>query len=243
MNCNVKTGHSLGAAVASLIALEWATHVQNGSSIKATSCLFVTSQKSGLPPGRPIHCYGYGSPGIVDLATSQSATGLSTVLLNSDDIVPSLSVGLVRDLKLAAAHLLDPAHKGLCERIVARTVGWGSTSAKTTTVEGGGGEGEIASIERSEEDFLLTTLQQLRTKMNHERLYVCGDVYWMQATETGKVWDLTSIYNIHLLSCHELGAATNYRESKHLSLPRCSRYFYRASVFRAYDDAPYPLLI
>ncbi|OAD08494.1 hypothetical protein MUCCIDRAFT_154931 [Mucor lusitanicus CBS 277.49] len=124
----VLCGHSLGAGVASLLSVLWSEEklhflsrrmmsnqehdAADGSklprkfldsfaaaSIKKVSCLFVTSELSGLPAGRPIHCYTYGSPCVMSLELSQYCTGLVTSVVHGNDIVSGLSLGLLKDFK------------------------------------------------------------------------------------------------------------------------------------------------
>ncbi|KAJ3017304.1 UNVERIFIED_CONTAM: hypothetical protein HDU68_011760, partial [Siphonaria sp. JEL0065] len=131
----VVVGHSLGGGVATLLAREWSV-----SSPLGHPTMFVTCEtKSGLPGNRPIHVYSFGTPCIVDFELSTTLKGLVTTVIHGDDMIPTMSVGLVRDLKTVAFHLLDPVNKGLSERIIATTLG----------VQASGGK----KISQEEEDF------------------------------------------------------------------------------------------
>ncbi|KAI9325284.1 hypothetical protein DFJ73DRAFT_802015 [Zopfochytrium polystomum] len=223
----VLTGHSLGASMATLVACEWSTPsapspghptTPSTSSTSTTPTPFVTSAASGLPPGRPIHSYCYGPPCTASLGVSLATKGLVSNLVNGDDIVSNLSVGLLRDLKQVTVHLLEPESRGLAERIVARTVGWGagagssrSKERKAVTDGSEGGKeavGVVAVAERNEggvkqqeekreaeeteekeeeaeeDEFFSSALARVSAAMTNERLYPCGDVFWMRSSET-----------------------------------------------------------
>ncbi|ORY53772.1 alpha/beta-hydrolase [Rhizoclosmatium globosum] len=169
----VITGHSLGGGVAALLALRWACRTTelgiNPNSPYYPPTPFVTSGRGGFPRGRPIHCYSYGSPCVVSLEFSAFAKGLVSTLVNGDDIVPTLSVGLVRDMKAVTMSLLDSKNRGLSEKIIWKTLGF----------HGGSSASSVA-----EEDYFWNVLTQLKGGMTNERLYVAGNAYWMVSSET-----------------------------------------------------------
>lgn len=145
----VLCGHSLGAGVASLLSVLWSEeklhflsrrmmsnqdHDSDGSklprkfldsfaaaSIKKVSCPFVTSELSGLPAGRPIHCYTYGSPCVMSLELSQYCAGLVTSVVHGNDIVSGLSLGLLKDFKNIAVSLHEDSH--VTDEILSRVIG------------------------------------------------------------------------------------------------------------------------
>ncbi len=90
---------------------------------------FVTSFSSGLPPGRPLHAYTYGEsdvllsfslltscqlgvPCVASLDLALYSHGLITAVVHNLDIVPSLSLGTMRDLKNVAASLWEEPKYG-----------------------------------------------------------------------------------------------------------------------------------
>ncbi|GAN10006.1 hypothetical protein MAM1_0312c09540 [Mucor ambiguus] len=91
------------------------------ASIKKVSCPFVTSELSGLPAGRPIHCYTYGSPCVMSLELSQYCTGLVTSVVHGNDIVSGLSLGLLKDFKNIAVSLHEDSH--VTDEILSRVIG------------------------------------------------------------------------------------------------------------------------
>lgn len=94
-----------------LLAILWACSTED--YIAVTSCLypprtsFVTSPVSPLPPGRPIHAYAYGPPATVCIPLSRITRDLITSVVHNWDVVPSLSVGMLRDLRKIAVALKD----------------------------------------------------------------------------------------------------------------------------------------
>ncbi|KAJ3328706.1 hypothetical protein HDU76_009453, partial [Blyttiomyces sp. JEL0837] len=197
----ILTGHSLGSAVASLVAMEWSVPAPKPTSTPPRRTRyptsFVTSEQSGLPPNRPIHCYAYGAPCVADINLSESAKGLVSSVVNGDDIVSTLSLGLVRDLKHVTMHMLDPVNKGLSERIIGRSLGMGiGVSGLTGFVSGpsgkkagdetkvGDGSGDGGDGEISEEEFFWDVMTRLRTSMKNQRLYPLGVAYWINLAST-----------------------------------------------------------
>jgi hypothetical protein len=89
----VLTGHSLGAGVAALVSILIASPDDSGA--------FVTAHEA-LPPGRPVHCYAFGSPAIVCEPLRIATRGLVTTVVNGNDVVPSLSIGVIRDFHSVA---------------------------------------------------------------------------------------------------------------------------------------------
>ncbi|KAJ3119811.1 hypothetical protein HK100_000148 [Physocladia obscura] len=163
----VLVGHSLGGAVATLLASEWS--VQNFKTGAPTP--WCTNNSSGLPPNRPIHCFVYGGPCVIDYTLSVQLKGLVTTVIHNTDMIPTMSVGLVRDLKTVTFHLLDPVNKGLSERIIARTLGLQAAGRKPSP---------------EEEDFFFGIISELRMSMGNERLYPGGTVYWVSNTKVSE---------------------------------------------------------
>lgn len=112
----VLCGHSLGAGVASLLCVLWSKQMMSGKQP-----FFVTSSQSGLPPGRTIHCYAYGPPGVMSLDLSHYCEGLVTSVVHGYDIVSSLSLGLLKDFKNIATSL--HAESNAADEIISRVVG------------------------------------------------------------------------------------------------------------------------
>ncbi|BGP22429.1 hypothetical protein JCM10295v2_001308 [Rhodotorula toruloides] len=128
-------GHSLGGGVASLLSLLWSNrsstfahharsieeHTGHGVAHPPISTPFVTSFSSGLPPGRPISCYTYGVPCVASPDLVAYCRGLVTSTIHNYDIVPTLSLGVLRDFRSMAMGFY--AEQGVCEEIVGRVIG------------------------------------------------------------------------------------------------------------------------
>lgn len=124
----VVCGHSLGGGVAAAFAIICATpspafHQANNKlaapiSHPEITTPFVTAFSSGLPPGRPIHAYAYGPPALASPDLARYAQGLITSVVLNKDIVPCLSLGVLRDLKNIALTLREEDH--VAEEVVGR---------------------------------------------------------------------------------------------------------------------------
>ncbi|KAL1881554.1 hypothetical protein Plec18167_003151 [Paecilomyces lecythidis] len=107
-------GHSLGGGVASLLAtlISEPNTDSNGpsfvtaSSLSAARPLLLTADHReqaqahmaySLPAGRPIHVYAYGPPAVMSPFLRRATRGLITTVVNGQDVVPSLSLGILHD--------------------------------------------------------------------------------------------------------------------------------------------------
>lgn len=88
------TGHSLGAGVASLLAIMWASP-ETGR----------TTRRSGLPPGRRTHAYSFAVPCVMGAKLARRAAPLVTSYCYSYDLVCRLSLGAILDIRNACAWL------------------------------------------------------------------------------------------------------------------------------------------
>lgn len=83
---------------------------------------FVTSFASGLPAGRPISCFAYGPPCVASVDLQRYCRGLVTSTVANNDIVPTLSLGTLRDLKTMAMNLHEEGN-GTTQEVIGRVVG------------------------------------------------------------------------------------------------------------------------
>ncbi|KWU45680.1 alpha/beta-hydrolase [Rhodotorula sp. JG-1b] len=167
----VLCGHSLGGGVASLLSILWSMpstafrqHVNGLGGTKRAlddfppiSTPFVTSLASGLPPGRPISCYTYGVPCVASPDLVAYCRGLVISTVHNYDIVPTLSLGVLRDFKSMAVGFY--AEQGLCEEIVGRTHYHKLDSA----------------TDPADDNWLWSLRTTIRASSDNEKLYPPGD--------------------------------------------------------------------
>ncbi|KAL4924033.1 lipase family protein [Aspergillus undulatus] len=108
----VLCGHSLGGGVASILATMISEPANDASQVSFTTAsrpgrqLLLPSAKSYvdsesacyLPSGRPIHVYAYGPPGAMSPHLRRATRGLITTIVNGQDLVPCLSLGILHDM-------------------------------------------------------------------------------------------------------------------------------------------------
>ncbi|GAA6023225.1 hypothetical protein JCM11491_006486 [Sporobolomyces phaffii] len=131
----VLCGHSLGGGVAALLSILWSTpaaaYERQEDEMRSErrrppphppiASAFVTSFSSGLAPGRAVACYTYGVPCVASPDLARYSEGLVISTVHNYDLVPTLSIGVLRDLKTMALGFY--AETGVAEEIVARVVG------------------------------------------------------------------------------------------------------------------------
>ncbi|KAF8540043.1 hypothetical protein BDD12DRAFT_680543, partial [Trichophaea hybrida] len=159
----VLTGHSLGGGVAALVSILISTPHQNGA---------FTTFHPALPQDRPIHCYAFGSPAIVCEPLRKATRGLVTTVVNGNDVVPSLSIGVVRDFHSVALSFREDTDGVLGEvrRRFLRGVFCASTTGKS----------------EEEWNWEVAVLKTLRAGMRAEKLVPPGEV-WRVVREGGRV--------------------------------------------------------
>jgi hypothetical protein len=115
----VLCGHSLGGGVTALLAIMISESSPTGTSFITTSSPsyeqpqlldstselpsnFAPQQQVSLPSGRPIHVYAYGPPATISPSLRLATRGLITTIVNGQDLVPHLSLGVLHDLQAVA---------------------------------------------------------------------------------------------------------------------------------------------
>ncbi|KAJ5706772.1 hypothetical protein N7488_006573 [Penicillium malachiteum] len=193
----VLCGHSLGGGVAALLATmiaEPSTSITGTSFVTApyqpslqphllTNSTFNTSKPThptpphyDLPSGRPIHVYAYGPPAVMSPFLRLATRALITTVVNGQDIVPCLSLGILHDMHTASAlfkgdvsgaksNIRQRLHESLRQSIVHKFY----VNQPPLVVNAGDGVGEDA--------WAWKTLALLRDEMRAPKLVPPGEVF------------------------------------------------------------------
>ncbi|PLW20717.1 hypothetical protein PCANC_07359 [Puccinia coronata f. sp. avenae] len=166
----VITGHSLGGGVAALLAVLCSTRTESflaqidrqSTSIAhpPISTKFVTSFRSGFPPGRPIHSYTYGTPAVASVDLSEYTKGLVTTVCNGIDLVPTLSLGVLHDFKSIAVSLHE--EESVAIEIVKKVVGLYRPSHGPSWMKSSSG---AASAQQASELFEADEAERVKEKV------------------------------------------------------------------------------
>lgn len=184
-------GHSLGGGVASLLG----TMISQPSDDTLGTSFITASHESTLqrklllgetenssqtsyflPPGRPIHVYAYGPPALMSPHLRRATRGLITTIVNGQDVVPSLSLGILHDLHAvsvafkgdisgAKSNVRSRFWEGLRESIINKFY----VNQAPMLVHAGDGVGEDA--------WAWKTLKMLREEMYAPKLVPPGEVF------------------------------------------------------------------
>ncbi|RLL99469.1 hypothetical protein CFD26_106785 [Aspergillus turcosus] len=189
----VLCGHSLGGGVAALLAtmISVPNSEQSGTSfVTATPRSAAKRMLQGsnddeteesrlpfyLPTGRPIHVYAYGPPSAMSPFLRRATRGLITTIVNGQDVVPSLSLGILHDMHTvslafksdtsgAKSHVRYRVWEGLRQSIVNKFY----VNEAPMLLHAGEGVGEDA--------WAWKTLKALREEMCAPKLLPPGEVF------------------------------------------------------------------
>jgi len=190
----VMCGHSLGGGVTALLAImisepspdiSSTAFVTSSSSYSSPPQLLLTnSGEQGvapsslrLPPGRPIHVYAYGPPATLSPSLRIATRGLITTIINNQDLVPYLSLGVLHDLQ-AVALAFKTDDSGAKGEVRARV--WaGITGAFRDKWYSGDG----LQMGKEEDDaWAYASLKTLRAAMLSPKLLPPGEVFIVEST-------------------------------------------------------------
>ena len=194
----VLCGHSLGGAVAALVAIlisEPAPGVNSHSFItgsppkllmpSTTSIDKTTVPPIRLPAGRPIHVYSYGTPATVSEPLRLATRGLITTVVNANDIVPSLSLGTLNDARTIAIHIKHDTDEAL-GKIRSRV--WSRMTAAIYAFNDPARSGPpapetIAGPGIGQDSWSWSALKTLRASMINDKLVPPGEVFLLESTQ------------------------------------------------------------
>ncbi|KAI9893337.1 MAG: hypothetical protein M1814_000467 [Vezdaea aestivalis] len=195
----VLCGHSLGGGVASILAIllsEPDRSLSTGSSFVTASTIptpqlaLTDGNQEGtalrlpvhLPPRRPIHVYAYGTPASIAPSLRRATSGLITTIVNGQDCVPYLSLGVLRDLQdIALAFKTDTtgAQKEVRNRLWTSLMGDGLRQSSLFS-----GLATAVKDDDSEDDlWAYAALKSLRACMLANKLVPPGEVFVVETQE------------------------------------------------------------
>ncbi|PKS13218.1 hypothetical protein jhhlp_000564 [Lomentospora prolificans] len=183
----VLCGHSLGGGVTALLGIMLSEPNPRGTGF-VTSAEPHTQLHQGaavekhpgaghvcLPSGRPIHVYAYGPPGTVSPSLRKGTRGLITTVVQGNDLVPYLSLGVLHDLQAVALAFKNDKSSAKAE--IGRRV-WKSFQSRLA--EKWYHQSSFAKPRNDEWD--LSILKMLRSNMIHEKLLPPGEVFCIEST-------------------------------------------------------------
>ena len=203
----VLAGHSLGGAVAALLAImlsEPSKH-EPGEADKPS---FITAKRQkllpslahtaamndippvALPAGRPIHVYAFGSPACVSPALRVATRGLITTVINANDIIPYLSLGTLQDFKAVARRLKEDVSGAFTnikqrasERIGRAILSFFLTGySHSETTAGPPPPSNLAGDALGEDTWMWNELAEMRKVMVSEKLVPPGEIFTLEST-------------------------------------------------------------
>ncbi|KAF0507187.1 alpha/beta-hydrolase [Gigaspora margarita] len=162
----VLVGHSLGAGVASILAILLAS---------PKNCM--TTRKSRLPLGRKVHTYAFATPCVMSAALSKRVQPLVTSVAYGNDVVCRLSLGHVLDLRNMVRFLSSnksktgEAGEETASKIIKKFIDYQSRSFS---------DDERGRETREEfENWFWKVRGDCYSYMQNPKLYPPGKVYWI----------------------------------------------------------------
>ncbi|VVT57950.1 uncharacterized protein SAPINGB_P005962 [Magnusiomyces paraingens] len=149
-------GHSLGGGVGAILGILLSEQNEQG--------VFVTAPGTSLPAGRRVQCFAYGPPGSISEDLRKKTRVLVTTVVYGLDIVPCLSLGVLRDFQsvaLAFKNDRDGVAHDIRKRFLAQFA-----SRHSHLV-----------VHDADDDYLWNLLKRLRGVMQSEKLVPPGEVY------------------------------------------------------------------
>lgn len=181
----VLCGHSLGGGVAALLGVMLSEPNTSGTNFITSSephTQFLSEEGSEthahvcLPPNRPIHVYAYGPPGTMSASLRKAARGLVTTVVQGNDLVPYLSLGVLHDMQAVALAFKTDSGAAKAEirnRVWERFQGgladrWYNRGA--------------TFVKSRDNEWAVTLLRSLRSTMVYEKLLPPGEVFLVEST-------------------------------------------------------------
>ncbi|KAK5052727.1 hypothetical protein LTR84_002593 [Exophiala bonariae] len=198
----VLCGHSLGGAVAAVLAIlvsEPSNDTSKSAFVTADKPKLLTHRNTGdytssyippisLPSGRPIHVYAYGTPACVSELLRVATRGLITTIVNHADIVPCLSLGILHDFRTVALHLKTDTTDalGALKTRVWQRIKNAIASSFYNDPKGPPPPENLAGDGIGEDTWAWSALKTLRAAMVNDKLVPPGEIF---IVETSRVFD------------------------------------------------------
>jgi hypothetical protein len=181
----VLCGHSLGGGVTALLGVMLSEPTVSATGFVTSSNphsqLLTAGEKAGdahvcLPPGRPIHVYAYGPPGTMSSSLRKATRGLVTTVVQGNDLVPYLSLGVLHDLRAVA--LAFKADSGTAKAEIRQRI-WERFQTGLSDKWYNFGTNFVRP---RDSEWAMSLLKSLRSTMVYEKLLPPGEVFVIEST-------------------------------------------------------------
>lgn len=202
----VLCGHSLGGAVAAVLAIMLAEPSKPAPGETDVPAFVIGKQPRLLPSnpststmehepvilpaGRPIHVYSFGSPATVSPALRIATRGLITTVINGNDLFPCLSLGTLHDFR-AVARLLRDDVQGTFTQLKDRATNriWNSAYSflwagheNVQAQTGVQDRSTLAGDGLGEDQWMWNELVEMRKVMTNQKLVAPGEIFTLDSS-------------------------------------------------------------
>ncbi|KAK4443723.1 hypothetical protein QBC34DRAFT_200728 [Podospora aff. communis PSN243] len=187
----VLTGHSLGGAVTALLGVMLSEPAEGESTLFITSSQPHTrlllgdgihtssSPEISLPSGRPVHVFAYGPPSTMSASLCHATRGLITSIINGNDLVPYLSLGVLHDFQAVALAFKTDNNEA---KVEVRQRIWDALQTGLADKWYGSGSSYSERSPSDDEQWAYAALKVLRASMMSQKLLPPGEVFVVERT-------------------------------------------------------------